>query len=71
MLQLIEDIPARTRIRAEILYKLGYLSQSIVDSSSRAQLISLVDAMHLVVNSTYGISNRKVNNDVQNQQHKS
>lgn len=67
MLQLIDDIPARTRIRAEILYKLGYLSQSMVDSSSRAQLISLVDAMHLVVNSTRGMTNRKVENNVQNQ----
>lgn len=67
MLQLIEDIPARTHIRAEILHKLGYLSQSMVDSSSRAQLISLVNSMYLVVNSTCGMSNRKVNDNVQNQ----
>lgn len=66
MLQLIEDILARTRIRAEILYKFGYLSRSMVDCSSREQLISLVDAMHLVVNSTCRMTNRKVNNNVQN-----
>ena len=67
MLQLIDDVPARTRIRAEILHKLGYLSQSMVDSSSRAQLISLVNSMYLVVNSTCGMSDRKVNDNVQNQ----
>ena len=64
MLQLIEDIPARTRIRAEILHKFGYLSQSMVDCSSRAQLISLVDAMHLAVHSTCGMKDRKVDNNV-------
>lgn len=64
MLQLIEDIPARTRIRAEILYKFGYLSRSMIDCSSRAQLISLVDAMYLALHSTCGMTDRKVNNNV-------
>lgn len=67
MLYLIEDIPARTRIRAEILYKLGYLSQSMVDLSSREQLIALVDAMHLVAHTTYGMIELKETRHVQNQ----
>ena len=62
-----EDIPARTRTRAEILFALGYLSQSIVDSSTRDQLISLVDAMHLNMHSSYGMSNRKETSHVLNQ----
>lgn len=59
MLKLIEDIPARTRIRAEILYKLGYLSQSMVDRSSREQLIALVNSMHLIVHTSCGVTHRK------------
>ncbi len=59
MLYLGEDLPARTRIRAEILYRLGHMSQSIVNLSSRDQLIAMVDAIYLVVNSDYGMTNRK------------
>ena len=58
MLYLIEDIPARTRIRAEILYKLGYLSQQMIEMSSREELIALVDAMHFVVNSSCGVKSQ-------------
>lgn len=67
MIQLIEDVPARTRIRANILYQLGYLTQSMIDSSSREQLIALVNAMHLVVHSTCGMKDRKELSDVSNQ----
>lgn len=58
MLYLTEDIPARTRIRAEILYNLGYLTQSMIDSLSRDQLISFVNTMRFAVNSEYGVKSR-------------
>lgn len=58
MLYLIEDIPARTRTRAKILYDFGYLTQSTVDSLSTEELISLVDTLHLLVHSNYGMTDR-------------
>lgn len=59
MINLSVKIPARTRIRAKILYDLGYLTQSTVDQLSIEQLISLVDTLHLIVNSNCGIKDRK------------
>lgn len=67
MLNLVADIPARTRIRANILYQLGYLTQSMIDSSSREQLIALVNAMHLVVHTSCGMKDRKELSNVSNQ----